>query len=215
MRSFRAFTRIMLVVLAVLLALPLVPIASPVEAKQRSRTVTRTFANTALLDLPESESSPVSGSLYPSPIVVSGLKGTIRDVNLTLNNLTHVFPSDVQVLLVGPRGQTAIVMANSGGLEDVDDVSLRLDDEAAEPLPDDAVLQSGTFRPTHVIADPLVFNAPAPNGSANVALSVFDGRNPNGTWRLFVQDVEGSDPGRFAGGWELEITTRVKAKKKR
>jgi hypothetical protein len=33
-------------------------------------------------------------------------------------------------------------------------------------------------------------------------------------WPLFVQDLEQTDPGVFAGGWTLELTAKVKAKKK-
>jgi subtilisin-like proprotein convertase family protein len=212
-------TRIVLVVLAALLALSGTQTASPVAARQRQQPVTRTYSNPTRIDLAESESSPVSGSLYPSPIVVSRLKGTIRDVNLTLNNLQHDFPENVEVLLVGPRGQTAIMLAHVGTVYDVADMTLRLDDEAKEPLPEDAMLPSGTFRPTNVRFNPgelLVFNAPAPAASANTSLSVFDGTNPNGTWNLFVEDLDGpSDFGKFTGGWELEITAKGKVKKER
>jgi subtilisin-like proprotein convertase family protein len=213
-------THIGLVILAALLALPLPPSASSVTARQRGRTVTRTFSNTTRIELPEAEFFPISADLYPSPITVGGLRnGKIRDVNVTLNSLTHDFPDDVEVLLVGPRGQTAIVMAHVGDRDDVTDVTLRLDDEAQAPIPGTAsgiALQSGVFRPTYDIErGPAIFNTPAPNRSANEALSVFDGTNPKGEWRLSVQDRGDTDPGHFAGGWELEITTRVKAKKKR
>ncbi len=213
-------TRIGLVVLAALLALPLTPSVSPVTAKQRARTVTRTFNNTTRIDLPEAEDLPISADLYPSPITVGGFRnGKIRDINVTLNNLTHAFPDDVEVLLVGPRGQTAIVMAHVGGRDDVTDVTLRLDDEATAPIPpttNNSTLQSGIFRPTFDIErGPAVFNAPAPDASANAAFSVFDDTNPNGTWRLFVQDRGNTDPGYFAGGWELEITAKDKARKKK
>jgi subtilisin-like proprotein convertase family protein len=209
-------TRILLILLASLLALPLVPTASPVEAKKRSRTVTRTYSNPAAITIPIDNSSPVSASVYPSTIAVDGLKGTIRDVNLVLNNLQHTDPDDVQVLLVGPRGQTAIVLADVGGGVGVDDVTLRLDDEATESLPNLGTLQSGAFRPTSIVFGSIAFNAPAPTTSANTALSVFDGTNPNGTWRLFVQDDYGLyDPGAIGGGWDLEITTTITAKKKR
>lgn len=210
-------TRIGLVVLAALLALPLAPITSPVEAKQRARTVTRTFSNVRNITVPTLNVSPVSASsVYPSTIQVDELPGTIRDVNVHLRRLSHPLPDDVQVLLVGPRGQTAILMANVGAVVEVSNVTLRLDDEAAAPLPVDAKLQSGAFRPTN--ADGVIaFNAPAPPvTSANEALSIFDGSNPNGTWRLFVQDEYGPEgPGGFSDGWALEITTQAKAKKKR
>jgi subtilisin-like proprotein convertase family protein len=151
-------------------------------------------------------------ALYPSEITVDGLKkGKIRDVNVRLNDFQHPFPSDVQVLLVGPQGQTAILTSGSGGGFAVSDVTLTLDDEAAAPLPAQQQLQSGAFRPANPGNEGIEFNAPAPVTSANAALSVFDGGNPNGTWRLFVQDMIGDvDGGVFAGGWALEIEARVK-----
>jgi hypothetical protein len=157
------------------------------------------------------------GGPYPSSISVGGLKkGRIRDVNVRLIGLTHGNPQEVDVLLVGPGGQTAILMTHVGWVLSATDVALRLDDEATAALPTNAKLQSGHFRPTNAASGPVVFNAPAPAPGANASLSVFDGGNPNGTWRLFVQDrVGGLSSGSFEGGWELEITARVKAKKKR
>jgi hypothetical protein len=86
-------------------------------------------------------------------------------------------------------------------------------DEAAAPLPETS-LQSGTFRPTYDPADSVIaFNAPAPSADGNAALSVFDGSNPNGTWRLFVQDDFGpGDSGSIAGDWALGITAEVDEK---
>jgi hypothetical protein len=202
-------TRLALVLLAALLALPLAPTAAPVEAKKRSRTVTRTFGNSEGMFFPTSESEPVSAELYPSPIVVSGLKGRIRDVNVSLSDVFHDNPEDVNVLLVGPHGQTAIVMAGVGGSAEVYEVMLRLDDEAAAPLPVAADLQSGAFQPTSATNSAIAFNAPAPEASANAALSVFDGTNPNGTWTLFVQDAHKPTSGGAVGdGWALEITAK-------
>ncbi|MGH2615506.1 MAG: hypothetical protein ACRDJC_09730 [Thermomicrobiales bacterium] len=206
--------RIALIVLAALLALPLAPTAAPVAAKNRSRTVTKTFRNTAPISLLIAPGSPVSAALYPSPIAVSGLKGTVRDVNVRLDRLSHDDTDEVHVLLVGPGGQTAIVMADAGGAPAIG-VTLGLDDEADAPLAKGA-LHPGTFLPTNINDAAIAFNAPAPTASANAALSVFDGTDPNGTWRLFVQDDNGpKDSGAFAGGWELEITAKAKAKNRK
>ncbi len=42
---------------------------------------------------------------YPSQIRVNFPKGSrIKDVNLYLNHLSHAFPRDLDVLLVGPKG---------------------------------------------------------------------------------------------------------------
>jgi subtilisin-like proprotein convertase family protein len=215
MSRYTTRPRIVLVALAVLLALPMALIASPVEAKKRPRTVTRTFRNHAAIDLPTAQISAVSADLYPSTIAVEGLRGPIRDVNLRLNGFSHTNSPEVYVLLVGPSGQTAVVMALVGDGA-VNDATLRLDDDAASQFPRGA-LQSGTFRPANAEGDDVAFNPPAPEvTSGNAALSVFDGANPNGTWRLFVMDTYApTDPGIFADGWALEITTKAKARKRR
>jgi subtilisin-like proprotein convertase family protein len=210
-------TRLALVILAALLALPTAQTAPAVAAKGRSRTVTRTFRNPAAIALPNAQTGPVSGSVYPSEIAVGGLKkAKIRDVNVRLNDYAHANGADVDVLLVGPGGQTAIVMSRVGE-ETAGNaaVTLRFDDEAAAALPDEEV-QGGTFRPTNHDGVAIAFNDPAPTASANAALAVFDGGNPNGTWRLFVQDAfPTADPGTVAGGWSLEIKLKVKGKKRR
>jgi subtilisin-like proprotein convertase family protein len=168
------------------------------------------------MNLPVSDLLPKSASLYPSAIAVRGLEGKIRDVNLRLNDVSHTNAADVEVLLVGPSGQTAVVMADVGEETEGDNaVTLRFDDEATAPLPD-AVVQSGAFRPTNHNGRVVAFNAPAPIASASAALSVFDGGDANGTWRLFVQDgFLPADVGAIAGGWTLEIATRTKGKRKR
>jgi hypothetical protein len=212
--------RIALVILALLLALPVAQWTAPAVAKPRVKTVTRTFANTGSIAIPNGSSSPVSSSnRYPSPIGVSGLKGRIRDVNVRLLGFTHTYPSDVEVLLVGPGGQTAVLMAWVGGGEDIAGVNLRLDDEAQAPLPEleDIELQSGAYWPVNGSSGIIEFNTPAPPVTrANAGLAIFDGTDPNGTWRLFVQDRYAlAEIGAFNGGWELEIQTQVKARKKR
>jgi subtilisin-like proprotein convertase family protein len=208
--------RILLVVLTALLALPVTQIASPVAAKKRMRMVTETFRNPAPMNLPLAATDMiVSASRYPSPIEVRGLRGPIRHVNVILHDIFHTSSYDMDVLLVGPIGQTAIVMSDIGEKADPSGVTLQLDDEAAAPIPD-ADLESGVYRPHNNDNEVVAFNAPAPVvTSANAALAVFDGGDPNGTWRLFVQDRYGRfDPGIVAGGWTLEIEAKAKIKKK-
>jgi subtilisin-like proprotein convertase family protein len=219
MRNHTLSTRIALVALTALVVLPGVQGMEPVEARKRPRTIARTFSNPATITIPTSDSTvgSVVASPYPAAIAVRGLKGEIRDVNLRLNGLDHPYVDEVEVLLVGPRGQTAIVMANVGDFDPfADPVTLLLDDEAAAPLPDETTVQSRAYRPTIGSGMIVPFAAPAPNPSANTRLSVFDGGNPNGTWRLFVQDEYGwTDHGAITGGWELEITTKTKTRKRR
>jgi subtilisin-like proprotein convertase family protein len=153
-----------------------------------------------------------TASVYPAPISVSGLSGPVTDVDVTLHGLTHTFPGDLDVLLVGPAGQRALVMSDvSNG--DVAGVTLDLDDEAAASLPDGTPLQSGTFRPTDSDADTDYgdtddfIGAPGSTTGDGSALSVFDRTDPNGTWKLYVVDDAADDVGSVGGGWSLHITT--------
>jgi hypothetical protein len=104
---------------------------------------------------------------------------------------------------------------NDSGDSDVVDLTLRLDDEAATPLPSTEVLADGTFRPFNRDAGSDAFPAPAPAASANVALSTFDGIDPNGQWQLFVVDNGNADTGSLTDGWSLEITAKAKSKNKK
>jgi hypothetical protein len=118
-------------------------------------------------------------------------------------------------MLVSPSGHNAVVMNDIGGATDIENISLILDDEAAFGLPvDNNPVSSGQFQPTSVStnAGPDGFPAPAPLSSGNVALSVFDGGNPNGQWKLFVRDSIGG-VGGVSGGFSLEITAKVKKSK--
>jgi hypothetical protein len=108
-----------------------------------------TFSNSAPITINDGSDCglpPGTASPYPSQISVSGLVGTITDVNATLTGLTHGFPDDVDVLVVGPGGQTTILMADTGdGVgHPVNGVNLTFDDAAASSLPDGSQITSGT-----------------------------------------------------------------------
>ena len=140
---------------------------------------------------------------YPSTINVTGVTGTVTKVTVTLHNLNHTFPSDVDVLLVGPGGQTVILMSDVGGETDAVNATLTFDDSA--PSIGTSIV-SGTFRPTNVgNGDP--FPSPAPSAPFGSFLSVFNGIDPNGTWSLYVVDDAGGDSGNINGGWSLTIST--------
>ena len=52
--------------------------------------------------------------------------------------------------------------------------------------------------------------APAPTPLYGAGLSlVFNGTNPNGTWKLYVVDDQSIDSGMITGGWALTIATSV------
>ncbi|MGH2672886.1 MAG: hypothetical protein ACRDHC_07910 [Actinomycetota bacterium] len=150
------------------------------------------------------------GVPYPSSIEVSGLVGTVAEVKVTLAGFGHEFPDDVDVLLLGPAGQSVVLMADMGGFDTVGNVSLTFDDDAPATVPDETLIVSGSYRPTREKrCCRFDGTAPAPPPPHAAALSAFDGTDPNGTWSLFVFDDGVGDQGAFSGGWSLEISTAV------
>jgi len=122
--------------------------------------------------------------------------------------MNHTFPDDLDILLVAPGGQNAILMSDVGGATDAVNVTLTLDDAAANSLPDATALSSGTFRPANFVGTGgEVYPPPAPTPAGGSMLSVFNGTAPNGTWRLYVVDDQDLDIGNINMGWTLNITT--------
>jgi hypothetical protein len=204
-------SRILLFFLAALLALPLSQATEPAAAKKRFKTVTRTFSNPGRITIPAEGSAEGPADPYPATVQVGGFKkGKIKDVNLVLRGLSHPSPNQVDVLLVAPNDRDAMVMSDVGGITAATAVTLTLDDEAASPLP--AVLETGAFQPVNEEGLGNDFFDAELGVSGDVALSVFDGGNPNGTWRLFVSDDADPIDGVFVDGFTLEITAKVKRK---
>jgi hypothetical protein len=135
------------------------------------------FSNPSAIAIPNIGVS----TLYPSNIVVSGLSGTVTDVNVSLFGFTHTHPDDVDILLVGPAGQKMVLLSDVGGGADISGVNLTLDDAAIDSLPDGLPLTSGTFQPTNIDTTD-TFPAPAPEAPYASTLAVFNEADPNGTW---------------------------------
>lgn len=141
---------------------------------------------------------------YPSSLTITGAEKKISDVNVHLTGLTHTSPADIDMLLVGPGGQQATILSDTGSDADISGVSLVLDDAAASQV--GTPIGSGTFQPTNS-GGPDAFPAPAPLATGDSSLAVFNGTDPNGTWKLYVVDDSPNDTGALAGGWALQIST--------
>jgi len=198
--------------------------ASADKAEAGTAAVTKTFSNVAQIKMPsgavagDCSAGPTQGAAvpYPSRIPLSLSNGfpqgsRVLDVNLTLKNYTHTFPDDVDVLLVhGTKSRT--VLSDVGGLYDVNNVNLTLDDESPTSLLpfDNSQMVSGTFKPLNKSGqDNDLFPSPAPNPHDGTQyLTGFDGMKANGDWQLYVQDDAGGDCGTIAGGFSLTIKAR-------
>jgi len=169
-----------------------------------------TFSNTAAISLPAGAPGTTSGnaSPYPSAIAVSGITGLVTDVNVTLNNIGHTHPDDLDILLVSPSGDSTVLMSDACDGTDFEDFDWTFDDEAGGPMPDSpaGACTSFFYQPSSYdsASDTWPAAFPGPHGTT---MSRFDGENPIGTWYLYASDDAAGDSGDIEGGWSITITT--------
>lgn len=152
-----------------------------------------------------------TGSPNPSTIVVSGAPPQLTSITLTLNDLSHLNPDDLDMILVGPTGANFLFWSDAGGATDVVNANVTLDDAAATVLPDTTVIATGSFQPRNYgVGDtPIVPLLPPYNNAATAGTatftSVFANTDPNGTWSLYIVDDATGSTGTIAGGWSINI----------
>jgi subtilisin-like proprotein convertase family protein len=127
---------------------------------------------------------PTTASTITSSLAISGLKGTISDLDVVDLFGTHSYLSDLTIRIKSPQGTEATLVTGICG--DLNNFNISFDDEATTTPP--CPYTTGT---AHKPASPL---------------SVFDGLNPNGIWVLTVIDSENFDGGNL-NGWGLKICT--------
>ena len=104
---------------------------------------TDVFANTNMVVIP----SFGAAAPYPATINVTGEVGTITNVTVTLHGMSHSNPGDVNVLLVGPGGQTVVLMSDTVGNNPMTDLTFTLSDQAYYPLPPSSPCWMAPFSP--------------------------------------------------------------------
>ncbi len=172
-----------------------------------AEAVSMSFSNPGTITIPASGTSGKADP-YPSTIPVN-LPGSIVDLNVTLFGLSHWWPADLDILLVGPGGQKVILMSDVLAIHAFPNVTLTFDDSAASPVPL-LYITSGTYRPRNIdFFGSDSFPAPAPAGPFSSVLSVYNGTDPNGDWSLYVFDDSRFLTGSIANGWRLDIETFV------
>jgi uncharacterized delta-60 repeat protein len=107
------------------------------------------YSNTALITINDAtSSSPSPASPYPSSITLSNLVGSIYKTTITLTNLNHTSPHDIDALLVAPNQLDTLFMAHCGGQNAINNITLTFDDAASNSLPNLTPLTSGTNKPS-------------------------------------------------------------------
>lgn len=166
-----------------------------------SLTVTTTTGAISI-PLTASPSSP-----YPYSFNVAKQPGSLTDVDVVLTGLSHTYPEDLDILLIGPSGDSVMLMSDVCSGADVTGITLRFDDAADASLPTtlpSGSCTSGRFKPTNSGASD-TFNAPAPAGPYGAQLSELNGTPANGTWSLYVVDDITAD-----GGYIKAVSVIVK-----
>lgn len=165
---------------------------------------THTFSNQAPIIInPFDNATP-----WPSSITVDNLTGQIIKASVILNGLTHSHPDDIDAVLISPEGVGIMLMSDSGGSDDINDLIISFMDSAQNQIPDDPSLplESGSYKPTNwpdLVREP--------NGDFQInystSLSSLNGFSPNGRWDLYIRDDWDNDQGILAQGWSLVLET--------
>ena len=150
-----------------------------------------TVSSTAATFIPDATAS-TAGTVVEVPFLVSGFTGNVGEVTVSLY-LTHTYVGDLVITLVAPDNSTVVLsnMAGSGSTASPTGAALgtacgtyaafsdlgtaSIDSQVSPP----AIV--GTFRPSF-------------------PLDAFNGKSPNGTWKLRFQDFGPGDTGTFQCG---------------
>ncbi|HUS16626.1 MAG TPA: hypothetical protein VM536_16650, partial [Chloroflexia bacterium] len=181
----------------------------PTATPTRTLTTTPTATATVCAQVTGNNPAPITindantASPYPSNITVAGT-GTIGTVSVSINGLSHTWPDDVDMLLVGPNGGKVLLMSDAGGSLDLVGVNLTFQD-GFPAIPDGTQITSGTYAPADYEVGEIM-PAPAPPSPYGTSLTAaFAGSSPAGTWSLYIVDDAGADLGSITGGWSLTI----------
>ena len=196
--------RISRLLLGVFLAALLIP------TRPASAATTLNFSNSTPITITDN----TTASPYPSAITLSNQATVTTKIQVLLSNFSHGFPTDVDILLVGPQGQRCMLMSDAGGgVPGYSNAILNFSSTFPTVLPQNTA-STGNLRPANYAnefnASDLTDNFPAPGpGTLNdqpADLNVFNLTNPNGTWSLYVVDDTSGFAGSIAGGWTLQVT---------
>jgi subtilisin-like proprotein convertase family protein len=175
----------------------------------KSQTNRISFTNAEFIEISEvAANSPYPAAPYPSAIVVSGLTDAVTKITVTLRNFRHTYPSDVDVLVVGPAGQKSMLISDAGGSFAVTYVTLTFDDD--QPALPPGMLSSGSYAPINLgISGSDSFPGPAPAGPYTASMMQLTNGALNGTWQLFVVDDLMGDEGSIDDGWSITFVTQA------
>jgi len=158
------------------------------------------------------------GRPNPGEYTISNVPGVIdytpASVRVKLKGLSHSYPNDLALVLIGPTGNAISLQVRAGGSVGISNVTYTISD-VGSLLPANGTANGATYKPT-LYGQPLGYipgsgnikpNNPGPGGTDTLS-GTFGGLSPNGTWRLFVMHLGNhlGDAGAL-GDWSLEVDT--------
>ncbi len=149
--------------------------------------------------------APANASIFPTTLTfaATSIPTPPTALRVTLTGLTHSFPNDLDIFLMAPNGQVAVVMSDAGGSgPGVSNVDLTFSDAASSAVPDGPA--SGTYLPTDItVGDPDTL-PPGMVGPLASNLNALLAGGTEGEWKLFVSDDTGGEGGGLTS-WSLEF----------
>lgn len=162
-----------------------------------------TFTDNSGITIPDSG----TGTPYPAQLTVSGLGNNLTGLTVALGNFEHTLTRDIGIVLQSPAGQNVMLVGRIGG-DTGGPINVSFDDASPNPAPSGSWTHGLVYRPGELTFPPITFSdagAHAEPTTWTTTLSSFNGSNPNGVWKLFVQDFAGGDEGSI-GSWSITAT---------
>jgi hypothetical protein len=148
---------------------------------------------------------------YPATVDVQGEPTNLWHVEVTLTNLTHDYPADLDTLLVSPTGAKIMLMSDAGGATATTSSTLTFLPrwKGYDYPPCQSAIPSGQttfYSPFNCDGgDNDAMPSPAPAGPYSTELNDLFGANPNGVWELFISDDRYGQGGILFESWRLKF----------
>ena len=127
--------------------------------------VTNYFENAAQVEFNSGETNFLN-----SVVTVGGLDQRVIAVRARLNGVTHSWPRDLEIFLLGPNGKICALMSDAGGSSPgIQNVDLTFDDAAPAPISRSIAPVTGVYQPTDYVPDES-FGSGGPVGTSLAAL---------------------------------------------
>jgi hypothetical protein len=171
------------------------------SAATHAQTVTQTFSSA-----PVQVNGAPTALVYPTFVQVSGMPGNITDLKVHLKGLIGI-QDNFEILLESPDGTRCILYSDASELITfaLFDISLGMGAKTVWPYWNSENIY---LPPNRDVGTPDIWPAPGPGqvDQPQPTLAVFEGKNPNGLWKLYLLDNTAPYGISIANGFDLEIT---------